>query len=199
MDGDAETAPKTREPSDALLIAQALDGDLQSFEALYRRHSPRVYGLCVRLARNDADAQDCTQETFVRAWRQLGTFQGHSAFGTWLHRIAVNEVLSRRRRTSTEERYLRIVHCETVTPDTEGDVDIEVVERAIGRLPERARDAFVLHRIYGYTHEETAKMLDVAAGTCKAQVYRASKLLLRMLEPDPFDPPEPKESRGVRK
>lgn len=182
MDGDAETVPNHAEPPDALLISRALSDDLQAFEALYRKHSARVYGLCIRLVRNEADAQDCTQETFIRAWRQLATFRGHSAFGTWLHRIAVNEILSRRRRKATEERYLEIVQPETTAPDREGDFDIEVVERAIARLPERARDVFVLHRIYGYTHEETAQMLDIASGTCKAHVYRASKLLLRMLE-----------------
>lgn len=194
MDGDADTAPKDVEPPDALLISRALTNDLQAFEALYRRHSARVYGLCIRLVRNEADAQDCTQETFIRAWRQLATFRGHSAFATWLHRIAVNEILSRRRRKSTEERYLEVVRPETTEPDREGDVDIEVVERAIGQLPERARDVFVLHRIYGYTHEEAARMLDIAAGTCKAHVYRASKLLLRLLEESGAGPAARRES-----
>jgi RNA polymerase sigma-70 factor (ECF subfamily) len=190
------TAVNTHESQDALLIAEAIAGDLESFETLYRRYSARVYGLCLRLTRHEADAQDCTQETFIRAWRQLGRFRGDSAFGTWLHRIAVNEVLSRRRRASTEQRYLRVVQPETAPSDQEGTIDVEELERAIRQLPDRARDVLVLHKIYGYTHEETGKMLDIAAGTCKAQVHRALKLVIRSLRTAPLDPAKREESGG---
>ena len=170
--------------ADSALIAAAIEGDLESFETLYRRHSARVYGLCIRLARNAADAQDCTQETFIRAWRNLATFRGQSSLATWLHRIAVNEVLGRKRRATVEERHLQVVHAggaeaAEIPPD---HGELEELERAIGQLPERAREVFVLHRIYGYTHEETAEMLNIAAGTCKSQLHRASRLLLEALE-----------------
>src|ERR1700691_4734992 len=79
------------------LIAAAADGDLRAFEHLYRQFSPRVYGLCLRLTGQREAAEDCTQESFVAAWRALASFERRSRFSTWLHRIAVHTVLARRR------------------------------------------------------------------------------------------------------
>lgn len=78
-------------------VAAAAAGDSGAFEALYRRHAPRVYGLCLRMTGNVATAEDCVQDAFVAAWRALPGFERRSGFGTWLHRIAVNAVLARRR------------------------------------------------------------------------------------------------------
>jgi RNA polymerase sigma-70 factor (ECF subfamily) len=93
-------------------------------------------------------------------------------------------VLGRKRRATVEERHLQVIHAESgqranVPPD---QGELEELEKAIGQLPERAREVFVLHRIYGYTHEETAEMLKIAVGTCKSQLHRASRLLLETLE-----------------
>jgi DNA-directed RNA polymerase specialized sigma24 family protein len=79
------------------LISAAADGDMAAFEHLYRRYSPRIYGLCLRLTGNREAAEDCTQETFIDAWRALFRFEGRSSFSTWLHSIAIRAVLSRRR------------------------------------------------------------------------------------------------------
>jgi RNA polymerase sigma-70 factor (ECF subfamily) len=168
------------EADDAALIAAAVGGDKVAFEALYRRHAGRVYGLCLRLTQSRAEAEDCTQETFIRAWRQLATFRGQSGFGTWLYRIALNEVLGRKRRAATESRHLEVVRREGRNSHA-GPATVDALERAIGRLPERARAVFVLQKVYGYTHEETADMLRIAVGTCKAQVHRASRLLMEAL------------------
>ena len=71
-------------------IARAQRSDAKAFEALYRLHVDRVYGLCLRMTGNVSEAEDCTQEAFIQAWNKLELFRGDSAFGTWLHRIAVN-------------------------------------------------------------------------------------------------------------
>jgi RNA polymerase sigma-70 factor (ECF subfamily) len=168
------------EPADAALIAAAVGGDTAAFETLYRRHTGRVHGLCLRLTRSRAEAQDCTQETFIRAWRQLATFRGQSSLSTWLHRIALNEVLGRKRRASTEDRHLAVVRLEA-RDSHRGPASLDELERAIGLLPDRAREVFVLQKVYGYTHEETADLLNIAVGTCKAQVHRASRLLAEAL------------------
>src|SRR6202161_4557547 len=81
----------------AELIAAAAGGDLVAFERLYRQFAPRVYGLCLRLTGQREAAEDCTQESFVAAWRALARFERRSRFSTWLHKIAVNCVLSRRK------------------------------------------------------------------------------------------------------
>ena len=168
------------EADEAQLIADATGGSVDAFEALYRLHSARIYGLCVRLADSRADAQDATQETFIKAWRALSDFRGGSAFSTWLHRIAFNEVMGLKRKRTNERRHLEVVDNAAASGRT-SLTETDALERAIAKLPERAREALVLHKIYGYTHEETAGFMDTAVGTCKAQVHRAIQLLRESL------------------
>src|SRR5262249_54559907 len=87
--------------SDAALVASARGGDMRAFERLYRLHSGKVLGVCLRMTRRRDIAEDCVQQTFIRAWRNLAAFEGRSAFSTWLHRIAVNEVLTYSRNHGT--------------------------------------------------------------------------------------------------
>lgn len=169
---------------DTALVHRAQCGDVNAFERLYREHCGRVYGLCLRLTRNPASAEDCTQETFINAWRALGRFETRSSMRTWLHRIAVNVVLrSRRRLSATAESELDIDAAELAHGEWQFDTPVEEseIEAAISGLPDGARDVLVLAGIYGYSHEETSEMLGVAAGTCKAQLHRARRLLRHRL------------------
>jgi RNA polymerase sigma-70 factor (ECF subfamily) len=167
-------------PDEGALLAAARRGDTRAFESLYRALAPSVYGFCLRLARDSAEAQDCLQETFVRAWQRLGDFRGDSRIGTWLHRIALNELLGRRRHRAVEHRHLA-----AVDPSRRYSLDdsatMRDLEDAIRRLPERAREVFVLRAIYGYTHEEIASLLAVTASTSNSQQHRARKLLIAFL------------------
>jgi len=127
-------------------------------------------------------AEDCTQETFINAWRALGKFETRSSLATWLHRIAVNVSLAKRRRSGQveplpeEEEGMAAGEWILETP-----VEVQEIESAIGGLPDGARDALVLHALYGYSHVEAAQMLGIAEGTCKAQLHRARKLLRERL------------------
>lgn len=172
---------------EAGLVQRARSGDMRAFERLYRDHVGRVYGLCLRLTRDPAGAEDCAQEAFVNAWRALGRFETRSSFGTWLHRIAVNVVLSRRRRPS-EQIEPTARDSEEAEADGEWTLDTPVeigeIEAAIAGLPDGARDVLVLCGIYGYSHGEAAQMLGVAEGTCKAQLHRARALLRAKLHPE---------------
>ena len=166
------------------LVERARAGDTRAFERLYREHAGRIYGLCLRMTREPATAEDCTQETFINAWRALGQFETRSSLGTWLHRIAVNVTLARRRKAVRDAAVPDVeVEEEAVEPQwtLETPVEVEEIEDAIGSLPEGARDALVLHALYGYSHIEAAEMLGVAEGTCKAQLHRARKLLRERL------------------
>jgi RNA polymerase sigma-70 factor, ECF subfamily len=164
------------------LIVRARRGDTNAFERLYREYSGRVYGLCLRMTRDASHAEDCAQEAFINAWRALDRFEIRSSFHTWLHRIAVNVVLGRRRRPSHAAESLmdsgQLNDCEW-SLDT--PVEESEIEAAIAGLPEGARDVLVLSGIYGYSHGETAQMLGVAEGTCKAQLHRARRLLQERL------------------
>jgi len=176
-------ADDTRVDWEAALVQRACTGDSRAFERLYREHAGRVYGLCLRMTRDVQLAEDCTQETFINAWRALPRFETRSSLSTWLHRIAVNVSLAKRRKASPVGPSL---DDEEGTGDAlewtlETPVEVREIEAAIDALPDGARDALVLHALYGYSHGEAAQMLGVAEGTCKAQLHRARKLLRERL------------------
>lgn len=183
----SESVGRTEEKpvSDGWLVAAARRGDMRAFETLYRTHSGRVYGLCLRMTRRPDVAEDCVQQTFVRAWRNLASFEGRSSFGTWLHRIAVNEVLTHERnhgtRSESDEEQVAALDNEAQGNEPFDAADVMDVERAIQLLPDGARHAVVLQALYGYSHEEVAEMLGIAVGTCKAQVHRGRRLLREKL------------------
>jgi RNA polymerase sigma-70 factor (ECF subfamily) len=174
--------------SEAALVARARGGDSRAFEALYREHVDRVYGLCLRMTGNVGEAEDCTQEAFIKAWDKLGKFRGDSAFGTWMHRIAVNAVLGRIRKSKREQDRIRVVAETTTSPASIGDSgELRDLSDAIDRLPEGARHVFVLNAVYGYSHEESSSMLGIAVGTTKAQLHRARRLLAQQLKEQGFE------------
>jgi RNA polymerase sigma-70 factor (ECF subfamily) len=170
------------------LVTAAADGSSAAFEQLYRRHAARVHALCLRMTGNVATAEDCTQEAFVQAWRSLPRFETRSAFGTWLHRIAVNTVLQQvRRRHETlgsgdsAEREVAEVLADPQASDPARRRDLEA---AIASLPAGARHVLVLVGVYGHSHEEASQWLGIAVGTCKAQLHRARALLRAKLDED---------------
>jgi RNA polymerase sigma-70 factor (ECF subfamily) len=164
-------------------VERARQADVSAFEALYRLHIDKVYGLCLRMTGNVSEAEDCAQEAFIQAWNKLSKFRGDSAFGTWLHRIAVNSVLARMRKSRRERDRIQAVTDISPAPETVGDSgDIEDLQKAVDELPEGARHVFVLHAVYGYSHDETGDMLGIAAGTSKAQLHRAKRLLAQQLK-----------------
>ena len=169
----------TRVDWEGALVQRACKGDVRAFERLYREHVGRVYGLCLRMTRDPAMAEDCTQETFINAWKALARFETRSSLATWLHRIAVNVALAKRRKSSVVLESTSDDDGEVIESDWTLETPLEVneIEAAIERLPEGARDVLVLHALYGYSHLETAEMLGVAEGTCKAQLHRARSLL----------------------
>jgi RNA polymerase sigma-70 factor (ECF subfamily) len=161
-------------------------GDVAAFEALYRQYSPRIYALCLRLQAGDRnDATDLMQDVFIRAWRRLSTFRGDAAFGSWLHRLAVNTMLENTR--GDKRRTARVLTMEDTSrlsgAARSSGVDLRMeMEEAIASLPKGARVAFVLHDVEGYQHQEIAQHLSVTIGTVKAQLHRARRLLRERLE-----------------
>ncbi|HUC40360.1 MAG TPA: RNA polymerase sigma factor [Gemmatimonadales bacterium] len=163
--------------------ALAASGDASAFERLYRTHVARVHTLVRRMLNAD-EVDDVTQDVFVRAWQKLSTFRGEAAFGTWLHRLAVNVVLARRKsvgiergRFITEEATLDEARSKPVTLELSMDF-----EEALANLPEGARQVFILHDVEGYRHEEIARMLGVVPGTSKSQLHHARMALRRHLD-----------------
>ena len=131
------------------------------------------------------DTDELTQDVFVRVWQKLGSFRGDSAFTTWLHRLAVNVVIERFRAETTRRRHLhdRDDIVDTLpAPSRSRDLPMDF-ETALTKLPDGAREIFVLHDVEGYKHHEIASLLEISAGTSKAQLHRARMMLRRHLRP----------------
>jgi RNA polymerase sigma-70 factor (ECF subfamily) len=170
------------DPGDA---ARAAAGDQEAFGRLYQAHVGRVFALCARMTADRALAEELTQDVFVRAWEKLPLFRGESAFGTWLHRLAVNVVLNRResdgrRRSHHVDDDGAAIDAAPARPHAPGDrMDLE---QAIASLPPGARRIFVLHDVEGYRHEEIAQFFGITSGGSKAQLHRARLLLREALQ-----------------
>jgi len=166
------------------LVDRAARGEVEAFEELYRENVGRIYLLCLRMCGDPSLAEELAQEAFIRAWQNLGSFRGDSAFSTWLHRVTVNVVLGDRRSTARREARVKPagedlpVDLSVPEPSPGQALDLE---RSIAALPDGARTVFVLHDVEGYRHKEIARLTGVAEGTSKAQLHRARKLLRKAL------------------
>jgi RNA polymerase sigma-70 factor (ECF subfamily) len=163
-------------------VALAAGGDQSAFERLYRTHVTRIHSLTRRML-STQEADEVTQDIFVRTWQKLGQFRGESAFSTWLHRLAVNIVIERRRSFAIQRERMSgdptALDRVTVAP-ARADLTVDF-EQAIEQLPPGARQIFVLHDVEGYKHREIAVMLEIATGTSKRQLHRARMLLRKYL------------------
>jgi RNA polymerase sigma factor (sigma-70 family) len=182
-----DNSPEAGADDERSLVGAAARGEMAAFEALYRRHSGRIHGVIVRLVGSHGSrAEDLTQDAFVRAWQALPAFRFESAFGTWLHRLAVNTALMdlRSRKSRPQDDGDEDAFEALGTPDSAGhgtalSIDLE---RAVASLPPRARAVLVLYDVEGWQHEEIAAELGMAVGSSKAQLHRARHLLRDRLE-----------------
>jgi RNA polymerase sigma-70 factor, ECF subfamily len=167
------------------IIRQAQGGNAGAFEQLYRRHGKRVYHLCLRMVKNETDAEDLTQEIFLRVFRKIDTFQGKSAFSTWLHRVSVNSVLMSLRKKKRVEIPLENNDRDEDEPGVPRQIpggpdpsliglfDRENLKRALRQMPEGYKRMFVLHDMLGYEHNEIALLVNCSAGNSKSQLHKA--------------------------
>lgn len=150
--------------------------DEESFRAIYRRHSPKLYRLCLSMIGDPDLAADAVQDAWLRAARGLDLFRWSSSLGTWLSGIAINCCREMRRKQPEEE-----LPTEPAAEPDSADDWMDLI-RAIASLPERANEVLVLHEIFGYTHEEVAGILGIDEGTSKSQLSYARKLMRRWFE-----------------
>lgn len=166
----------------------AAGGDVEAFEKIYRRYYHRVFGVCLRMIRNVTQAEDLTQEVFIQLFRKIHSFRGESSFSTWLHRLAINQVLMhfRKPNVKTEQTTedgtmpIRIVKG-TENPNKMAILDHISLLEAIGKLAPGYRTIFILHDVEGYEHEQISQMLGCAIGTSKSQLHKARMKLRNLL------------------
>ena len=190
--GSKQAEASVLSETEAVRLAQG--GDSDAFEHLYKLHSRRVYGLCLRMTGDSTAAEDLTQEAFLQLFRKIHTFRGQSKFYTWLHRLTVNIILMRFRK----KRHVEVALDEPSVPGEEnskprielggpdlrlsGSLDRANLSNAIEQLPDGYRQVFILHDVEGYEHNEIAEILGFSAGNSKSQLFKARVRLRSLLQ-----------------
>jgi RNA polymerase sigma-70 factor (ECF subfamily) len=165
---------------DLTIVRRAVTGDSEAFLNLYQQNLPRIYAVCLRIVANREQAEEVTQQALIRTWEMLGSYRGESPLSAWIHRIAVNAALdylrARNRLTKRVEftDNLEVFEKPDLSSPRENQMDME---QALAALPPQARAVIVLHDIEGYSHNEISGMLGIAAGTSKAHLHAARRLL----------------------
>lgn len=191
----AEVGPV--EAGDMALVRRALARDPDAFRAIIKTHNQRLYRIARGVVRNDAEAEDVLQETYMRAFSSLGAFRGEASLSTWLSRIAINEALGRLRKRkrivampgNPETQIIRFpLNQNDVNPSDDPERTMAqrqilgLVERATDRLPDVYRTVFVARVIEGLSIEETADLLGVKPETVKTRLHRARALVRKALD-----------------
>lgn len=168
---------------DLRLVEGARAGDRAALDTLLRRHHPRIWALCRRLAGNDADAQDATQEALIAIVRGLRTFDGRSAFTTWSYRVATNACLDELRRRARRPVPAMADELPLVDPQPLPDhvTDRLDIDAALARLPEEFRVAVVLRDLCDLEYADIASLLDLPPGTVRSRIARGRAQLSRFL------------------
>jgi RNA polymerase sigma-70 factor (ECF subfamily) len=172
-------------------------------DRVFRDYAPRVYNLARRMLGNDADAEDVTQDVLLQVVRKLDTFRGEAAFPTWLHRVTVNAALAHRRKRASRQAHQSGQSLDAVLEDGHGhphpgslrpwsvspdqpvlDAEThEVIERAIGDLPDAYRDVYLLADVEGLPNQEIADMLKLSVPAVKSRLHRARLMMRDALAP----------------
>ncbi len=170
-------------PSESALVDRVRRGDREAEYALYHLHAPRIHRLVFRLCGDAALTDDLLQDAFVRAFSRLDLFRGDAAFGTWLHRIAINLTLNARRSTQRRDRWIGEMPDDIAAPAEPAlDHDFQrSFNEAVDTLSPGQREVFVMHTLEGYTHVEIGEILGISEGTSKGRLFHARARLRQLL------------------
>lgn len=169
---------------DQWLVGKAVEGDVDAFEALVRRHRTRIYRIALRIVGNPQDAQDVTQDVLIQMWGSLAGFLGGSTFSTWLYRMVVNRSLNHRTRGART-----VPLQEEKRPERDEPADVVIARQraaataeAIATLPAEQRSVFVLHQMEGFSYAEVAAILRIPEATVRGRLARGRRTLLHQLK-----------------
>jgi len=190
---DAISANDAAALTDEQVVQRVLEGDKAFFELLMRRYNRRLFRVSRAILRNDAEAEDVTQEAYVRAYQHLGQFEGRASFSTWLTRIAVHEALARIRRQKMHEEIdampesqrdgLEELSSSRNSPEENASSNEArlLLEQSFDALPDPYREIFMLRDIEGMSTLETAEVLGISEVNVKTRLHRARALLRKEL------------------
>lgn len=187
---------------DFILVERTLDGDLESFSRLVVKYERRIYRLAFSVIRQQEDAEDITQETFIHAFRALPTFRREAAFYTWLYRIALNRALNRRSQQrlfdanfSAESHHSdrTPADAEPLSQNTSPSAILEykqalqTVERILAEMPEKFADALILRVFEGLNYGEISNLRAMSVNTVRTRIYRARRIIMHRMEERPCE------------
>ena len=188
--------------SDSYLVERALDGDIAGFEKLVTRYQNKIMGYVGRMTNGDREeAEDITQEAFIKAYRSLDSFRGQASFSTWLYKIATNLCIDRAR-TKKRRPHQAYSLDEPMDKEEEGGGGREIadsrfepsrgverdelrtlVRQTVGEMPEKQRQVLIMCDLQGMPYEDIAAALDIPLGTVKSRIFHARADLARRLKP----------------
>lgn len=150
---------------------------------LYKLYSKAMYNICLRMMKDEAEAEDVLQESFVKAFRNLGSYQYQATFGAWLKRIVINTCITELKRRKLELSDVEDYDIADTSAESSSEVELDIrgVKAAISSLPEGYRVIFNMYAVEGYDHQEIGEILNISASTSKSQYSRAKKKLREML------------------
>jgi RNA polymerase sigma-70 factor, ECF subfamily len=214
---DGPSGDRTDEPDDQALLAAHVAGDPEAFGVLFARHRERLWAVALRTTGDREEAADALQDALVAAFRRAGSYRGDAAVTTWLHRVVVNACLDRHRRQAVrrtealpEVERIPVVEAAAgsavLRPRTDADPEAmaerseqrRAVQAALAQLPVDQRAALVLVDMQGFSVEEAAEVLDVAAGTVKSRCSRGRRRLAALLTAPRAGPSTPSTPSGPR-
>jgi len=178
--------------ADIGLIAACQQGDARAFRRVFEIYRDRVYALCCHMAGNDQDAEDLTQEVFIQAFKNIGSFRAESAFGTWIYRITANRCLAESRRRRPKFASVEEMEQKNVVPMARGANPEEQlarkelmkrVEEAIADLPESQRLLFILGTQMGMKYRQIGEIVDCSEDAVKVRMHRARRRVRDTLKP----------------
>lgn len=167
------------------MIEAVQQGDQRAFKELFDRYSPILMGMAMRYARNEADAEDILQESFVRIHQKIGDYRGRGSFEGWMKRIlihtAINFVNKRNKESEKKNDEMEVEKAEICDEQLPDDLGQEELTRALNSLPDGYRTVFNLVVLEGYEHQEVSELLGISTGTSQSQLFKAKKMLRKQL------------------
>ena len=182
---DKETTNAKNVLSDAQLVKNCVNGKVESQELLYRRFSSRMFGVCLRYAKNRMEAEDIMQEGFIKVFQNLKSFRNAGSLEGWVRRIIVNTAINYYKKNLKYLQTLDIDDCinnENISVESNDNINMKILLNLIQNLPEGYRMVFNLYVMEGYSHKEIGETLGISENTSKSQLSRARKVLQEKLK-----------------
>ena len=169
-----------KEYNEKEIIGRCLTGDRKAQTLLYKKHSPKMFGICMRYAKNNTDAEDILQEGFIKVFRYLNDYRGDGSFEGWMRRIMITTSLNFYKKKNLLKNDIDLDRLKinlSSSPEAISNMTMDELLSLIQKLPTGYRTVFNLNTIEGYTHQEISELLNISINTSKSQLSRAKSSL----------------------